>query len=558
MVVAGIISGDGTRIRLQLPMILISKKTFSNANKILNVKETGSPPALLNFRNRSRIKITNRLSQKEHFKSKRLFIFTFIIVLTFFAFGLSACSSSISTPEVSAPASNLETDPIFREFYKTLGGKETLGPVISEVLNMDNLQCQYTENALMCFNQLATSKDRYSLYPLGRSLGIQEIPANHNEQNGTIIDGFQVYEEFVPLFEKLNGVQYAGKPLSEVRYNAIDKRIEQYFENVGFFRAFNAEIGDVHLLAYGDYGCGENCVFTPEEISKVIVNPQNFDQPFMQNLLKIANPSAFGQPLTVPYPSADGTQEMQVYENVVLTADAGNPASVHLLNLSSFLDLPRSEPGPQLYDSSRGVVFYPVNGDLGFHVPVDFDTFIVTHGGRIFSGDPIGEIVQFTDSVYRQCFENYCLDFDPYAPESFKVRMAPLGISYLEKFKLDSTLITQFIFSPGTVNLQVNEVYPRISSDQQQQINLSLVKTENSQPIPDIETKIQLTLPDETHLVYTIPGTSADGTASISVPALTDVSNGSVIVYNVCLNVSSEVPICSEGSFLIWNSPDLN
>ena len=45
--------------------------------------------------------------------------------------------------------------------------------------------------------------------------------------------------------------------------NYAQQRIEQYFENVGFYRNFSDPAGSVHLLAYGAASCAERCAYQP-------------------------------------------------------------------------------------------------------------------------------------------------------------------------------------------------------------------------------------------------------------------------------------------------------
>jgi len=88
---------------------------------------------------------------------------------------LTACADGLGfTPTPGWGSPTYPVDTTFKEFYQTLGGEQILGPAISALEIRENFQCQFTERALMCFNQAATDASRFGLYPLGRELGIQE------------------------------------------------------------------------------------------------------------------------------------------------------------------------------------------------------------------------------------------------------------------------------------------------------------------------------------------------------------------------------------------------
>ncbi len=126
-------------------------------------------------------------------------LFSFIYLSLF----LSACSSG----EISGRNNRVYgIDKSFRDFYKQMGGSEVLGPVISEVFSWEENQCQYTENALMCFNQNLSQNQGYFFFPIGAMLGV------NSSLNGNNSDAVQeVYEEFTPLYQQLGGEPITGK-----------------------------------------------------------------------------------------------------------------------------------------------------------------------------------------------------------------------------------------------------------------------------------------------------------------------------------------------------------
>jgi len=435
-----------------------------------------------------------------------------MLMIILISMGLSACSGGSQGSEVRAAGKTYEVSPGFREFYQTLGGSDVLGPAISENFAFESFYCQYTVNALMCMNPSATDASRFSLYPLGIPMSIREDPAaNPAQGNGRLVNGYEIYEEFLPLYDQLSGSQYAGNPLTQARLNYSQQRIEQFFENVGFYRKFSDPPGQVHLLAYGAYSCEANCNYSPS-IDAVVINTskQVEDQPFLAGLGKIGAATIFGSPLTQPYIASDGNEE-QVYENAVLYAPPGNITQIRLRPLSILLHQNQTPPGPKVYGSQDGVVFYPTSGELGYHVPMDFDQFISAHGGMEISGKPIAEVFEYSSGVYRQCFENYCLDYSPSAGQESKVTLAPLGRDYLDQLASQSTTQEFFTFSPDTVSLQATEQFKKLAPDDPQTIEILVLRKSDGQPLANLEADLDVTLPDGSHYTAAFPATQSDG-----------------------------------------------
>lgn len=478
------------------------------------------------------------------------------MMLMMFVIGMVLASCSGQGAKLNASGKTFEVSPGFREFYQTLGGSEILGPAISEGFSFESLQCQYTVNALMCMNPASSDASRFSLYALGNPMNIREDPASNPAQgNGRIINGYEIYEEFLPMYDKLSGTQYAGNPLTQVHLNYAQQRIEQYFENVGFYRKFSDAPGQVHLLAYGSFSCEANCSYSPS-VDALIINSNKKvgDQPFLSGLGRIGAATIFGNPLTQPYIAADGYEE-QVYENAVLYAPPGNLSQIKLRSLPVLLNERRSDPGPKVYGSQNGVVFYPTSGELGYHVPMDFDSFISSHGGMEISGKPIAEVYEFSTGVYRQCFENYCLDYTPAAAEESRVTLAPLGKAYLDQLQSQSSSQELFTFSPDTVLLQVGEQFRQLAPDAEQKIEILVLRKSDSQPLANLEADLDLTLPDGSHYTAAFTPTQSDGKSSLTLPAAKGYLNGSILVYTVCLKAATTNPVCATGSYILWKAP---
>lgn len=464
---------------------------------------------------------------------------------------LASCDSTSST--LAPEAGTYPVDPVFREFYSSLGGRDTLGPAITAFFNFRNKECQYTQNVLMCFDSLAQGIARFSLYPLGDSLGIYEEPGL-SAGGGLIVDGYTIYEEFEGLYHQLNGPLYVGRPITQPRYNVSKDRIEQYFQNVGFYRSIHDEPGNAQLLSYGVYACSADCRFSAPQSAIVTADSASLSQPYLSQLVRLGGLNVFGMPLTEPYMAADGSLE-QIYENVVLYSPPDDTNNMRLRPTAMTMGMPAAAPGAKLYDESQGMVFYPVEGDLGYHVPLQFDHFIAQHGGREISGKPLAEMQQVNETNYRQCFENYCLIFDGSAAESLQVRMEALGLEY---FKLtqpeQAAKANEFEVKAETIRIVANAGSPRIPSNQPQRFDVYVVRAEDNQPVAGVESQLTLTLPDGSSLPYAMPFTDAQGRASLTVdPIEPPLANGTVVSFKVCLNVPTDGEACTSDSYLIWN-----
>jgi hypothetical protein len=474
------------------------------------------------------------------------------LVLVMMAFWLSACENQPALSPTPTIPGAYDIDPLFREYYRNLGGEDLLGPAISQLIDQNNSQCQYTTNALMCYNPLATNSDRFYLASLGQKLGIHDDPSTVPPTPSTrLIDGYGIYPDFINLYDSLDKLGSAGLPLSQVRYNYDQQRVEQYFEKVGFYHRFDDAQGITRLLPYGAYVCGEGCSYSIAPNDAFIPQRQEISSPFAASLERMGGLQVFGRPLTEPYTAPDGNLE-QVYENVVMYSAPDDPSTLHLRNLPILLGMTTTPPGPKVYGLKENMVFYPVNDDLGYHVPVMFDHFIAEHGGMEISGEPIAEPMMVKgENVARQCFENYCLDYDPNATEDLKTRMAPIGVLYLNK--ANPSIISRFPFAPDNVQLSVSEDSPQITSKDTESFSLSVLQKKGGLPMPNIAANVKINLPDGSTQNLYMPPTDADGKTSLTIPAMPNLANGSLVAYEICLDVPVDNPPCVSDSYLIWN-----
>ena len=219
------------------------------------------------------------------------------------------------------------------------------------------------------------------------------------------------------------------------------------------------------------------------------------------------------------------------------------------------LGMIKADPGPKLYGNQNGVVFYAVDDELGYHVPIIFDKFVTEHGGLELSGNPIAETIEYETGLYRQCFENYCLDYRPSAPADQQVMMAPLGKQYLDTLQGTNNQEKPLVISNETVEIKLTEQFKKLPPTSPQRIDILVFTKADQKPLPGIESDLDLTLPDGTHYTSTVAATLNDGKASVIIPAMNTIQNGSILMYKICLKAAAVQPVCATSSYLIWNSP---
>jgi hypothetical protein len=446
----------------------------------------------------------------------------------------------------SSPEAYFTVVPNLREFYLSLGGEEVLGGGISDSIQDGGKLCQYTEGALLCYDPIAAEIDRFNLFPLGKHFvnqpdGASALPTN----------GYEVYSEFAPLYQHMGGAHYVGLAVTPYRMNEAEKRIEQIFENVGYYRSYTDPPGQVHLLALGAYYCKNECKSRPAARSIVRSSPQIPISAQLYNDLNRIGLAAIGKPLTEESTAADGNLE-QVFEGLVVYATTAEPNRIRLRPLPELVDIPPAPPGPQLYQGDERMTFYRVEGDLGYNVPVVFDQFIAQHGGREISGPPTSEVILLNSGLYRQCFKNYCLDYDPSATEGLNIRLASLGALYKQTYYPNANQEVKSTSSNSQFLMYLSEKNPRIPATEMQEIDLTILRSQDRQPVERMDVTLEIVLPDSSVATTAFPPTDSDGHTRVTLPALTFVSNGTVIPYRACLTLPSG-KVCISESFLIWN-----
>jgi hypothetical protein len=321
---------------------------------------------------------------------------------------------------------------------------------------------------------------------------------------------------------------------------------------VAFYQPYD-QPEQAFLLPYGAkyYHSGEYGSFVSDIEFELPGAVKNADA-LMTALQSLGGEAVFGKPLGAVQRLEDGSIE-QIFETVVAIAQNEQASSVTLLSIARELHMQSMPPASQKYDQQENMVFYPVQGDLGFHVPVIFDQFLRQHGGAQFAGAPIAEpMVYSQEDVVRQCFENLCLDYFSSAAENEKIRLAPLGRKYFEQQTMKPTG-QQPDESLGPLCVRVGEEHVQVAPTQDQTIHLVAYHQKNQAPAANVEATITLRAPDGSEFTYYTPPTDQEGRASMHIPPLRSLPDGSLVTYQACLDTSDDPPACAYESYLIWS-----
>ena len=457
----------------------------------------------------------------------------YIIILFALILGLTGCDDS---PE---PANDF-VDPVFREFYELLGGKEVIGPVISIKYEENHKKLQFTTAALMVFDPKASESSRFQLAPLGNAMNVSESPLPPTSPNG-----YDIYPGFLPLFRRLGGTRYTGLPLTSVKADPENNRIVQYFENVGFYQLTTDAPDEAHLLHYGVWKCAYACNFeSPQE--SIVMPPATLGYG-IENAVEHLDPGLIGLPLTDIYISSEG-QEEQIFENVVIYTNPANPGGIALRPLPQLLGILPDEPTTAGEGDGK---FIAVEGNQGFYVPYHFDEFIELNHGYEFIGFPITHYNQNTDDLSRQCFENLCLEYRSNGTENLQIYPMPLGRHYKQQIDNTSSQSSR-TNSFDAVTLTVWEQNPVITSTEPQEIHVMVL--DNGDPLKNIDLGLVITKPNGDQETFSFPPTANDGQASLEIGTF-NAPNGTLIVYQVCVENVDDGPDCISDDYLIWGNP---
>ncbi|KAA3646126.1 MAG: hypothetical protein DWQ07_07825 [Chloroflexi bacterium] len=460
----------------------------------------------------------------------------------------SACVSGGTPAHLLTNDLSYTVAPVFEDTYDQLGGMTHLGPAISESIPSSNQVKQYLQAGLLVYDPNLPPPQQVYFEPLGAQLGYGDpaVPAPADSSQ-LYVNGHVIHADFVELYNQLGGRRYVGNPLTEAHENADKGRLEQHFENMGFYKDLDPSNPQPQLLFYGAFVCDFECR-SPEGPGKALIEgPAVQAGQFAEAVEKIG--STFTGPLIAgPYAHDDGSIEA-IFENLVLYFPASEPRQAYARSIVQMIGFEASAPVPRV--DSPDVYFFTVEGELGYNVPASFYDYIILHGGLDVSGNPITELFLLEEGVYRQCFANTCLDYHTAAQEGLRVRPAQLGPIY----KAQHYIVDGSEQPPPPVqehlDLFLDESYPLVSSQQNQTL---LVNSFNGvQAIEALQLNLTVTLPDGTQHIYLLPLTDAGGHTQITIPPII-AANGTLILYEVCTEDVDLHKVCATDSYVIWGN----
>ncbi len=519
-----------------------------------------------------------------------------LLILVIITTSLAACGSDTPTPVPTAEP----PDSKIKELYDQLGGVNNLGPIISPSFEYNGISYQYAQAALLVYDPLASANQRRRLEPLGRDFNITEPPVPRPERSDVrYVEGHIIYEKFLPLYEQLGGVRFVGRPLTEMHYNPIRLRYEQFFENLGFYIHQYDLSETVRLLAYGVFKCDSNCR-QPGQIDGTVDRLHGPDPQFVDAVSRLGSDFT-GAAISDAYTTPDGYLE-QVYQNLVLVADPNQPGRIFPREITQSVG---NYPEPLAERSSDPeTYFYAVQGeDRGYNITRPFMDYIAQHGGLEITGAPIGERRLWNNDVYRQCFTNLCLEEHLDEVDYRRIQPAQIGYIYIQTTVApvmgataaqeppvdispeqpepvvqpteavmpapvqESTPIEQPTAQPvvepaapidpssqsaSQISIRVWETFSVVAPDQNQEIGVSVY--ENNAPLSGIEPDIKVTLPDGSIRSYYMYPTGGDGQTRMQVEPIAAPS-GTLILYEVCVFLLGGQKLCVGDSYMIWVSP---
>jgi hypothetical protein len=91
-----------------------------------------------------------------------------------------------------------------------------------------------------------------------------------------------------------------------------------------------------------------------------------------------------------------------------------------------------------------------------------------------------------------------------------------------------------------------------IASSEVQEIQVLVL--DNGNPLKNIDLVMTVTMPNGSQRSYNFPPTGRDGQARSEVEPIS-APNGTLIVYEVCVDNTDEAPDCVVDDYLIWGNP---
>lgn len=448
----------------------------------------------------------------------------------------------------------IETGEMFQPLVTALG--ELRSPAISEPFSRNGTYYQYTHGYLMVYNPNAPIGQQYRIYPLGRELGITQSPMVPAAGDDLVVNGFAIWQALVPIY-KLYGAVLIGPPLTDLLYNDKEQRYEQYFENMAFYQYVDQPGSGISLMPYGVWYCEDSCAIDAHRAiqDNFSSRPPIDREPYgrikqaglaIENYARYLGKEITGEPLDVVQSNSEG-KYYRIYENVVMIIDPRELSSVEFLDLPVEVGVVPDDPEPPSDDQKS--VFYPVRAGRGFNIPKDVFDFISAHDGIKISGPPIKRVYKLDNNGLGQCFEHFCLEYNPVGLPGSRIRLLPLGRDYFQKISGQAPITADQTIKPQTMTVKVWERSPMLAPGQSQEIGVAVF--EGTRPISDINFYVTVMLPDGRQLVNFLPPTGSNGISRILLDPL-DLPKGTMVPYQVCIAGLTEGTACLRESFLVW------
>jgi len=475
-------------------------------------------------------------------------IFTILSILLILGF-VSACTG---TGDI--PSAYYMVDPRFADLYDRLSGTEVLGPPISnkKYVAGTNQEKQYFEGAVLVYDP--ENSPRYFIESVGIDAGFSDLP-NSDPENSAVkyLNGYIIPLEFSRFYEKMGGERWVGLPLTRARLNPDKNTIEQYYENMGFFRFENDPPGIVHLMPYGLWKCAGECSKYPGLDNAGISGSvtENVQPAFGEAISRLGTQFT-GDAISSPYRAEDGKVE-QIFQNVIMFENSKSPLGVSLRSVSSVVEIKQKDY--QTQQESAGDYFRTIESNKGFYVPSYFMEYIDRYFGFELSGEPISRFEEIRDGVSQQCFENYCLIYDALADPGNQVRVMPVGQKYKESIQkqISSPPSQPEVQTKRNIQLDIWEQMPQISSQEKQQIGACI--HDSGAPLENVIAEVIVNTTNQGSRTYTSSPTDSGGCAFLEIDPIQG-DNGSAVDYQVCFNGIGNQDYCKRDSYLIWGNTD--
>ncbi len=482
---------------------------------------------------------------------------------------LTACSPTGDSADKLPAEEWVQTYPIdgaLKEFYEAMAKKAPLGQVISTaIVDSNGKTCQFAENVELCYDPNAKAPDRYNFASLGGKLiktpeAPFNLPPDSNDPEPRFVDGYVINYRLVSLYDNLGGKRYVGSVLSNWKENPEKNRIEQYFENVGMAVDLGDPNAQPYLLPYGSYFCrqntpdGKSCSSHLDEYWN-IVRSDLVKKPHAPLLDRVGGPVFTGDPRLEAKTLSNGETE-QLYANIFVYFTADDPNTLRLRPLAVILGYKDGPHSPLHAKSSQpGVTFILIKGDLGHNVLIEFENYNAMRSSGELAGLPITEIFQTNDKkIYEQCFENYCLLYNPSAPEDKRVSMAPLGDEYLKKFPAEAPQLLNNIFNSENIVLVASAEKVEVGINDNQYLRIVVLSRSSNEPIENVEAYAELSVPNKgISKIFDFPATDANGLSTLKIPSIDGLAEKDDVNFKVCLRFPSDQPNCYSSTYLIWD-----